>query len=297
MGKRLIDLVWVLCALMVVSSPKGLWGQVVINGTVTDESKRPIESARITLEPQKPGAVLETYSGKNGDFGLNLNLAGQYFLTVAAPAFYDIKRRAVDLVVGVNIISVDLISVENSSFSVDVYPEKNLVVEHIAMSQTLTEEEILSIPATRSNFLQNMIAVLPGALKDQKGNLHFYGSSSEQINWVLDGFNAADPSSGLLEAGLSVEAAQSFDLFSGRYSVEFGKGSGGTMIINSKMGNNTFERRATNFIPGIETVKGLQLSSWRPRLSLSGPLLKDRIWFFDGLDFNYRQNIIAKLPK
>ena len=171
------------------------------------------------------------------------------------------------------------------------------MVEHIAMSQTVTEEEILSIPATRSNFLQNMIAVLPGVLKDQNGNLHFYGSSSEQINWVLDGFNVADPSSGLLETGLSVEAVQSFDLFSGRYSVEFGKGSGGTMIINSKMGNNTFERRATNFIPGIETVKGLQLSSWRPRLSLSGPLLKDRIWFFDGLDFNYRQNIIAELPK
>ena len=69
------------------------------------------------------------------------------------------------------------------------------------------------------------------------------------------------------------------------------------MIINSKMGSNTFERRATNFIPGVENSKGLRLSSWRPRLSLSGPLRKDRVWFFDGLDFNYRQNIIAELPK
>ena len=80
MGKKLIGWAWVLFGLMLVSSPKALWGQVVINGTVNNESKRPIESARITLEPQNPGTVLETYSSKNGDFGFNLNLAGQYFL-------------------------------------------------------------------------------------------------------------------------------------------------------------------------------------------------------------------------
>ena len=155
----------------------------------------------------------------------------------------------------------------------------------------------MSIPATRSNFFENMIAVMPGRLKDNSGQLHFYGSSSDQTNWLLDGFNVADPSSGELETGLSVEAVQAFDLYSGRYSVEFGKGSGGTMIINSKMGNNTFERHATNFIPGIDNEKGLRLTSWRPKFTFSGPIKKDKIWFFNGLDFNYRQNIINELPE
>jgi hypothetical protein len=113
----------------------------------------------------------------------------------------------------------------------------------------------------------------------------------------LDGFNIADPSSGELETGLSVEAVHSFDLYSGRYSVEFGRGSGGTMIINSKMGNNAFERHVTNFIPGVENSKGLRLNSWRPKFTLSGPIKKDKVWFFNGLDFNYRQNIINELPR
>jgi hypothetical protein len=68
------------------------------------------------------------------------------------------------------------------------------------------------------------------------------------------------------------------------------------MIINSKMGNNTFERHATNFLPGVDNAKGLRLTSWRPKFTFSGPIKKDKVWFFNGLDFNYRQNVIEELP-
>ena len=142
-----------------------------------------------------------------------------------------------------------------------------------------------------------MIAVMPGVVKDRTGNLHFHGSPSEEINWLLDGHNLADPASGRLEADLSVEAVKSLDLFSGRYSVAFGKGSGGTMLINSATGDNAFKLRTTNFIPGLEQSKGLTLSSWRPKVSLSGPIKKDAIWFFSGSDLNLKQNIIAELPR
>jgi hypothetical protein len=286
---------WIL--LLLVNCSASLWGQVVVNGTVAAESKRPLESARVTLESENRGAILETYSNRNGEFNFNLSSAGQYFFSVSLSGFYEIDKKGVSLIVGANIVTIELITQDPTSFSIDVSPEKNLVVEQVALSQTLEETEILAIPATRSNFFENMIAVMPGALKDNSGKLHFYGSSSDQTNWLLDGFNVADPSSGELETGLSVEAVQAFDLYSGRYSVEFGKGSGGTMIINSKMGNNIFERHATNFIPGVENSKGLRLTSWRPKFTFSGPIKKDKIWFFNGLDFNYRQNIIDELPE
>jgi carboxypeptidase family protein len=283
-------------SLLIGFSPS-LWSQVVVNGTITDESKQPIESARVTLEAQTPGAILATNSNKNGEFNFNLSSAGRYLVSISGSGFYEINRSPVDLIVGANIVTIDLIARDRTNFSIEVSPEKNLVVEQVALSQTLKEDEIMSIPATRWNFFENMVAVMPGALRDQSGKLHFYGSPSDQINWLLDGFNVADPSSGELETSLSVEAVQSFDLYSGRYSVEFGRGSGGTMIINSKMGNNTFERHLTNFLPGFDYVNGLRLVSFRPKFSLSGPIKKDKVWFFNGLDFNYRENIFSELPK
>jgi carboxypeptidase family protein len=274
-----------------------LLAQVLVSGTVKNKSGEPVESAYIKVEPQNLSSAIEAYSNKEGAFVLNLDQGGQYFVSALFPGYYELKRKPVTLVIGTNIIAIDLIAAEGSSYTVDVSPEKDLVVEHIASSDGLTEEKILGIPATRSNYLQNMLAVLPGAIKDQKGQLHFYGSPAEQTNWLLDGFSVADPVTGQFETILGVEAVQSFDLFSGRYSVEFGKGSGGTVTFNSGMGDNSFKTHATNFIPGVENSRGLRLSSWRPRFTFSGPIKKDRIWFYNGLDFNYRQNIIPELPR
>jgi hypothetical protein len=223
--------------------------------------------------------------------------AGTYFLTVVAPGYYEVSRSKIELVTGVNFVSVALNAAESVSSTIDVTPEQALTVEHIASSQTLKDDEILAIPATRSNVLENLLAVMPGALRDPNGNLHFHGSPAEEINWLLDGFSVSDPATGRLESDLSVEAIRSVDLFSGRYSVEFGKGSGGTLLLNGASGDNRFRFRTTNFIPGLEQNKGLALSSWRPRLNVAGPIVRNRLWFFNGVDFNLKQNIIAELPK
>jgi len=280
-----------------IGLPGLLLSQVLVNGNVSNGSKEPVGSARVKLEAPGPGPAIETTPNREGGFYLNLSQSGEYLLSATAPGFHEISRNPVQLVTGTNFVSVELTAVQPLKATIEVYPERNLSVEHIASSQTLNGDQITSIPATRSGFLQNMIAVMPGVVKDRTGNLHFHGSPSEEINWLLDGLNVADPASGRLEADLSVEAVKSLDLFSGRYSVEFGKGSGGTMLINSATGDNAFKLRTTNFIPGLEQNKGLTLSSWRPKLSLSGPIKMDRIWFFNGSDLNLKQNIIAELPK
>ncbi len=279
-----------------LGTPRFLDAQVVVNGRLLDSSRKPVVAAHVTVEPELPGSAKELISDGEGLFTLNLSQGGRYYVSVGFPGFYELKRRPVDLVAGVNVITIDLIPIEDTSYSIDVYPEKNIEIEQIASSYDLSDEDILEIPAARSYYLANMMSVMPGVLQDSSGKLHLNGSSAEQGNWLLDGFNVADPVTGQLEATLSVEAVKSLDLFSGRYSVEFGKGTAGSMAINSPMGNNRFHPSATNFIPGFESSKGFRLASWRPRFNFSGPLKKDRAWFYDGVDFNYRQNVIPELP-
>ena len=289
-----------LCAIGLLSvclgAPGLLLAQAVVNGKLLDSTRNPVVTAKVTVESELPGSSKELISDGEGSFTLNLSQAGRYYLSVNIVGFYELKRRPVDLVAGVNVITIDLIPIEDNSYSIDVYPEKNIEIEQIASSYDLSDDDILSIPAARSYYLSNMMSVMPGVVQDSSGGLHFNGSSAEQTNWLLDGFNLADPVTGQLEATLSVEAVKSLELFSGRYSVEFGKGTGGTMAINSPLGSNRFHPTVTNFVPGFEYSNGLRLTSWRPRFNFSGPLKKDRVWFYNGLDFNYRQNIIPELP-
>ena len=284
---------------MLACAANSLVGQVVVSGTVTDRNNNPVAEARVVLENRdhsSPG--VETHSNGQGTFGFNLDQGGRYLLKVVHSEFFPIEGKPVDLIDGVNIVNVELICSRDSGTILDIYADEQLAVEEIALSQALDEEEIDSIPTTRSSKqrIQGITAILPGVIRDPLGDLHFRGSSAAETNWTLDGFSLSDPASGRLEMGLGAESVQSLDLFSGRYSAELGKGTGGAMVLKTRMGEDQFKRRFTNFVPGLEFNRGLRFRDWRPRHNFSGPIVKNRAWFFNSLDLLYEENLIPELP-
>ena len=280
-------------------SATSLMGQAVVSGTVTDRNQNPIAEARVVIENRdNSGAKVATQSNEQGAFIFNLDQAGRFLLRVAHADFFPIAGKPVDLVNGVNIVNIELTRSKDPGTTLDVYAEEQLATEEIAMSQALDEKEIDSIPTTRSSKqrIQGVAAILPGVLRSPMGDLHFHGSSARETNWTLDGFSLSDPASGRLEMRLGAESVKSLDLLSGRYSAELGKGSGGAMVLKTRMGEDQFKQRFTNFVPGIEFNRGLRFRDWRPRHSFSGPILKNRAWFFNGLDLLYEENFIPELP-
>src|ERR1700749_1147307 len=62
------------------------------------------------------------------------------------------------------------------------------------------------------------------------------------------------------------------------------------------MGYNNFRFNATNFVPSFEDVNGIRFDKFVPRFTFSGPLVKDRAWFFDGLELEFDNIYIRELP-
>lgn len=276
-----------------------LKGQVEVTGTVTDRNSSPVTEARVVIEDlANPASKTTTQSNEQGEFGFNLRDPGRYLLKVAHADFFPIGGKPLDLADGVNIVNIELIRSRDTGTTLDVHAEQLLTSEELAMSQSLGEQEIDSIPTTRATKqrIQGVAAVLPGVLRSPMGDLHFHGSPAQETNWTLDGFSLSDPSSGRLEMTLGAESVKSLDLASGRYSAELGKGTGGAMVLNTRMGEDQFDQRFTNFVPGIEFNRGLRFRDWRPRHNFSGPVVKNRAWFFNSLDLLYEENFIPELP-
>lgn len=276
-----------------------LLGQVMVSGTVTDRQGNPVPEALIAIEePAVSGTATTTRSNLEGAFGLSLESAGEYRLQVLHPEFFPIENRRVDLSIGLNIVNVELVEPSGDTVTLSVHARAPLATEAIAMSQTLDEDEIDTIPVTRSSKqrIQGVSAALPGIVRGPMGDVHFHGSATQETNWTLDGFSVTDPASGALEMTLGAESVRSLDLMAGRDSAEAGKGTGGAMLLQTRMGGDRFLQRFTNFVPGVDFERGLRISDWRPRHNLSGPVLRDRVWFFNGLDVLHQQNLIHELP-
>lgn len=274
-------------------------GQAAVSGTVTDRNGNPVPEAAVALEHRDlMGLRLAARSDEHGAFNLATRQVGSFLLDVDHPGFFPIVDRPVDLVAGPNVVKIELTRLRDGGTSLDIHADAELAAEDITLSQSLSETEIDSIPMARSTKqrIQGVVAIMPGVLRDPMGGLHVNGSGVEETNWTLDGFTASDPASGRLEMALGAESVKSMDLFSGRYSAALGKGTGGAMALNTRTGEDTFRHAFTNFVPGMEIEEGLRLRDWRPRHSVSGPVVGNRVWFFNGLDALYEENFVPELP-
>ena len=99
---------------------------------------------------------------------------------------------------------------------------------------------------------------------------------------MLDGFNIVNPITGGTGRALNIDAVQSMEVLDSRYSADNGGGAGGVLNLNTKVGDDHWRFIGTNFIPGVATDHGLHINKFTPRLDLSGPIKKHRVWIDNG---------------
>ena len=221
---------------------------------------------------------------------------GDYLLDVQRQGYYELKNRPAH-VESTQELTLVIATVREVFQSVNVNEQPSPVdIAQTQNEQRLTGTEINDIPYPSSHSLRNAMKIMPGVVQDPAGGLHFNGSSENQVQYMLNGFDIADPITANFRTTLAVEGIRSMDYSSGRYSPEYGKGSAGVLTINTETGTDAFHYTATDFIPGARFQQGLRLGNWYPRVGLSGPIVRRRAWFSDSFAFEYTNSLITGLP-
>ncbi len=277
-----------------------LYAEVTLHGRVVDEANVPVGGALISLKANSGPALrapVTAVADPTGVFRITLPATGAYLVTAAQAGFYAINDRPAEIRESLNEIVLTLNHIRNTSDSVDVRSSPALIdVEQTQSERRLEGSQVLAVPYPATHDLRNAMPLMPGVVQGRAGDLHFDGGSENQVQYTLDGFNISDPLTGTFNTHLSVEAVQSLDFLSGRYSPEYGKGSSGVLAIRTESGDDHWRYSATNFVPGVDTSGGLHVGAYTPRLNFSGPLWKGRAWFSDSVDGSYNQLFVPDLP-
>jgi hypothetical protein len=169
--------------------------------------------------------------------------------------------------------------------------------EQVPNTMTMNTPEIVNIPYPTSRDIRNLLPFTPGVVQDETGQVHVSGSETWQTLDMLDGFDIRSPVSGVLALRVSSDAVRVIDQMSTRYPVEFGRSTGGVVAFYTGMGDNKFRFNATNFIPSFRNIDGIRFDKFVPRFTFSGPIKRDRVWWYDGLELEYSNIYIRELPK
>lgn len=262
---------------------------------VTDQNGKPVRFARVFLEAP-PLPTLQCQTDFDGQCKFPSLHPGTYKLHVEKEGFYALEEPNVQLVPGAT-VEVSISPVEEVKETVDVHESPPQIdPAQVATQETMSGLDVINIVYPDTNDYRNALNFIPGVIQDQSGQPHVAGAETYQTVTLLDGFNVTQPANGQLLVRVSTDAFHSIQVEPSREPAEDGKGSGGVLNLNTNNGDDHFRFFATDFIPSVQDKHGLRFDQFLPRVTYSGPIVKKKVWFYNGFDGEVDQVIFTELP-
>src|SRR6185437_11407915 len=261
--------------------------------TITNETGQPVSGAHVTLiQPDQPLINRDTDEAGHCRYPFQPR---PYQLSIAKTGYYPVQQGVADP--SQPAIQATLTREHLLQQQVEVTASSPAIDTQQPSDQfSMNTPEITNVPYPTSRDIRNLLPFIPGIVADSSGQIHVAGSETWQTLDTLDGFDIRSPAGGLLAMRFSADAVRSIDAETTRYPVQYGRATGGVLAFATGNGDNKFRFNATNFLPSFKSQHGIRFDKVVPRFTFSGPLARNRAWFFDGLEVEYDNIFIPELP-
>jgi hypothetical protein len=268
-----------------------------VNGFVTGEDGTPLPDAQIVAVHVPSGTQYRTTARTGGAYSLlNMRVGGPYRVTATMIGFQPHTEENVQLALG-ETHRVDLALtprvVELEEIAVEAQRDPVLNAERTGAATVITPRQVEVLPSVKRS-TRDLIRLDPR----NDGNFSFAGRNWLYNNVSLDGsyfnnpFGLDDPAPGGQTNAEPVpyDAVEQVQVSLAPFDVREGGFTGANINTVTKSGTNTLrgslytfgrnEALLGNTVSGEEVVADPDLSFIQSGFSLSGPLVRDKLFFF-----------------
>jgi hypothetical protein len=111
--------------------------------------------------------------------------------------------------------------------------------------------------------------------------------------------DVTDPATGTSAINIPIDVVSSIHVLSTPYEPEYGKFTGAVSNVETRPGDfNKFRITGQNFLPRLRRIDGsiMGIAGFTPRITFSGPIMKDRVAFTQSLEYRYERAPVDSLP-
>lgn len=290
------------------------WSQATtgsISGHVSDPAGKVVQGAQVAIHDVDTGIETTATTDQSGEFDLTALPPGHYTIAVEAPGFATSTIPAFDLNIDQKARFDISMKVGAVTSNVEVSGSAPILqTEGAETGQVIDGRELTDLPLEGRNFTSLMLLV-PGV-----GN----GGGGNNLNISVDGqreFSNSVEINGTEVTGNrnndtnmvpSPDALQEFKMVTSTYAPEFGRASGGSVLIQTKSGTNDYHGSAYLFYRPTATAANnpFTAAGTTPTLeqkiygaTIGGPLLKNKAFIFlafEGNRLNESFSYLANTP-
>jgi hypothetical protein len=300
---------------MFLGSSSGVGAQFgqtgTINGTIQDTEGLPLPGVTVTIK--SPALILpqmNTITNQQGIYRFPSLLPGTYEVTYEFPGMNTFVRKDIIIAAGkTTTINVTMEAKKLEESIVVTGRTPTVDVQSSTRTTNLDKDFLASVPGFR--ILDTYFNMTPGVVPESNPNgpmSSANGSGVRDNAYRIDGVTMNAPDVGTQRGEVGMDIMEELSIQSGGLPAEYGDTMGTMVNVVTKSGGNTFSGSASFYYNSdklqSDNTKGTPLEGrlsgykyiYEPGITLGGPLVKDRLWFFSNLSLNKRSIHIAGFP-
>jgi Carboxypeptidase regulatory-like domain/TonB dependent receptor/TonB-dependent Receptor Plug Domain len=239
---------------------------------------------------------LETVTDLQGRYSFAGLLAGDYLVSVELQGFQKYEQR-LSVQIEAAVEHFILLKPQPLSETVTVTDDKQEISKTESTAPgVITSATLRDAPLVDQKF-QDALPLLPGVVRGPDGNLNIKGTRPGQSGILVSSLNVTDPVTGNPAIELPLEAVETVNVYSNPYSAEYGKFTGAVTAIETRAGSNKLRYLVTGTLPRprLRNGKIFGVGAATPRIAVGGPIKKDKLFFFQSLEYRFVRTNVPSL--
>jgi hypothetical protein len=285
-----------LAAAQIASAPDA--GTGTIQGVITTQTTIPLGGVMMSLLNGSDNAAQVASEG-DGTFKFEKLAPGRYTVTAIFENFETITKPAVVIGGSVTNVPFDL-RLAITGEQVEVVAPNPVVPEAgtLSSSESVSQQELEQI--SPGGGVQSALRLIAGVI-EVPGGISIKGGRPSQAGMQLGPGMFVDAATGLSQGSLPDDAIDSVTVLPNPYAVEFGRFSSGLVVVNTRRATDKWRTRLNQLDPAFRNKRHTLLdpvgiSSFNPRFETGGPLVKNKLFLLEAVQYRYRTTEIASLP-
>ena len=274
-----------------------------LNGEVRGEKGEPIPGAVCTLTGTSLGDLpqegLSVTTDENGKFRFPGLVAGAYNLVCSAMGRQQVTQNGLEVAPGQTpfmqvVLPAEIVVREK----VEVRGQAEGISQQAAAPPvTLSARQFQTLPLVQQKF-KAALPLVPGVVRTPDGRINIKGIGESQGLLLVDSAETVDPVTGAFAIDVPIDAIESLDVYKSAYRAEFGRFSGGLTSIETKPPSSQFHFELNDILPTLRVKSGhiVGIADDAPRLSVTGPLLENRLNFSESITYDLVKQPVRGLP-
>jgi hypothetical protein len=266
--------------------------------SIKDQAGKPIVAAKI--EVYQNGSLVNTVTtNEKGEAEITKLAVGAYDITASKEHFEPLTESSIELKAGGSLlIEFTLPPKASLNESVTVDAGSGKIVEKTSSTPAELQRAVIKELPNRPATVTDALPLLPGVVRSPQGEIKISGSGENRSALIVNSADVTDPATGQFGLTVPVDSVETINVFKTPYLAQYGRFSAGVVSVETRRGGDKWNFEFNDPLPEFRIfsghLRGIREAS--PRVVFNGPLIGDKLYFSEGLEYDLQKRPVRTLP-